>query len=56
EKEKEVKRASRNLPRVLNVDAKSLNAFDVLNNKYLVLSEEGVKILEKKYEAKKEIK
>ncbi|MFA6285691.1 MAG: 50S ribosomal protein L4 [Parcubacteria group bacterium] len=56
EKEKGAKVASRNLPRVLNVDAKSLNVFDVLNNKHLILSEEGVKILEKKYEAKKEIK
>jgi large subunit ribosomal protein L4 len=54
EKEKEAKRASRNLPRVLNVDAKSLNVFDILNHKYLVLSEEGVKVLEKKYESKKE--
>jgi len=56
EKEKEAKRASRNLPKVLNVDAKSLNVFDILNHKYLVLSEDGVKILEKKYEAKKEVK
>jgi len=54
EKEKGVKRASRNLPKVLNVDAKSLNVFDILNHKNLVLSEEGVKILEKKYESKKE--
>ncbi|MFA6193990.1 MAG: 50S ribosomal protein L4 [Parcubacteria group bacterium] len=56
EKEKGAKRASRNLPKVLNVDAKSLNVFDILNHKNLVLSEEGVKILEKKYESKKEIK
>jgi len=49
EKEKETKRASRNLPRVTNIDAKNLNVFDVLNNKYLVLSEEGVKVLEEKY-------
>jgi large subunit ribosomal protein L4 len=49
EKEKGAKMASRNLPKVLNVDAKSLNVFDILNHKNLVLSEEGVKILEKKY-------
>jgi large subunit ribosomal protein L4 len=56
EKEKGSKLASHNLPKVLNVDAKSLNVFDVLNHKNLVLSEEGVKILEKKYESKMEIK
>ncbi len=49
EKEKESKRASRNLPKVSNIDAKNLNVFDVLNSKHLVLSEEGVKVLENKY-------
>jgi large subunit ribosomal protein L4 len=48
-KEKETKRASRNLPRVTNIDAKNLNVFDILNHKNLVLSEEGVKVLEEKY-------
>jgi large subunit ribosomal protein L4 len=49
EKEKESKKASRNLVKVSNIDAKNLNVFDVLNNKYLLLSEEGVKILENKH-------
>ena len=48
-KEKEAKRASRNLPKVLNVEAKDLNVFDLLNHKNLILSEESVKVLEKKY-------
>jgi len=55
-KEKDAKRASRNLPKVLNADAVSLNVFDLLNHKYLLMSEDGVKVLEKKFEAKKEIK
>ena len=55
-KEKEAKRASRNLPKVLNVEAKNLNVFDLLNHKYLLMSEEGAKILEKKFSAKEEIK
>ncbi len=49
EKEKDTKRASRNLARVSNIDAKNLNVFDVLNSKNLILSEEGVKTLESKY-------
>jgi large subunit ribosomal protein L4 len=49
EKERESKRASRNLARISNIDAKNLNVFDVLNHKYLLMSEEGVKILENKY-------
>jgi large subunit ribosomal protein L4 len=49
EKERESKRASRNLARISNIDAKNLNVFDVLNHKCLLMSEEGVKILENKY-------
>jgi large subunit ribosomal protein L4 len=52
-KEQEAKRASRNLPKVLNADVASLNVFDLLNHKYLLMSEEGVKVLEKKFETKK---
>lgn len=48
-KEKEAKRASQNLPKVQNTDTKTLNVFDVLNQKYLLISEESVKILEEKY-------
>lgn len=56
EKERDAKRVSRNLPKVMNIDAKNLNVYDVLNHKYLLMSEEGVKVLEEKYKAAKEIK
>lgn len=49
EKEKDSKRASRNIAKVSNIDAKNLNVFDVLNHKNLILSEESVKVLENKY-------
>jgi large subunit ribosomal protein L4 len=48
-KEKIYQRASRNIPKVDNIDVENLNVFDILNHKYLVLSEEGIKIIEKKY-------
>ncbi len=51
--EKIYQRASRNIPEIDNIDVENLNVFDVLNHKYLVLSEEGVKMIEKKY--KKEV-
>jgi large subunit ribosomal protein L4 len=44
-------RASRNLPKVDNINVMNLNVFDILNHKYLVLSEEGVRILEQKYKS-----
>jgi large subunit ribosomal protein L4 len=47
--EKDSKRASRNIAKISNIDAKNLNVFDVLNNKYLLISEAGIKILENKY-------
>lgn len=56
EKEKDAKRASRNLPKTQNTDAKSLNVYDILNHKYLLMSEEGVKLLEAKYKAKTIVK
>lgn len=49
--EKPAMRASRNLPKVDNTDVMNLNVFDILNHKYLILSEEGVKILEQKYKS-----
>jgi len=49
EKEAVAKRASRNLAKASNIDAKNLNVFDVLNHKNLILSEEGVKVLESKH-------
>ncbi|OGI25863.1 MAG: 50S ribosomal protein L4 [Candidatus Moranbacteria bacterium RBG_13_45_13] len=52
EKERDTKRASRNLAKVSNIEAKNLNVFDVLNNKYLLISEEGIKIIQEKYNKK----
>jgi len=45
--EKESKRACRNLPKTSNIDIENLNVFDMLNHKYLIISEEGIKVLEK---------
>ncbi|OGI26928.1 MAG: 50S ribosomal protein L4 [Candidatus Moranbacteria bacterium RIFOXYB1_FULL_43_19] len=47
--EKNSKRASQNIQRVDNIDVENLNVFDILNHKYLAVSEEGVKIIEGKY-------
>ena len=47
--EKKSKKASRNIPKVENIDVENLNVFDILNHKYLVISEEGIKFLESKY-------
>lgn len=47
--ERLTKRAVRNLPKVDSIDTENLNVFDVLNHKYLVMSEEGIKFLENKY-------
>ncbi|MDD5490018.1 MAG: 50S ribosomal protein L4 [Candidatus Moranbacteria bacterium] len=47
--EKEMKRASRNIPKADNIDAENLNVFDILNHKYLILSEEGIRAVEGKY-------
>jgi ribosomal protein L4 len=52
EKERGAKRASRNLPKTLNIEAKNLNVYDVLNHKNLLMSEEGLKDLESKYKKK----
>jgi large subunit ribosomal protein L4 len=49
EKEREAKRASQNLVKVSNIDVMNLNVFDLLNHKYLLISEEGMKVLENKY-------
>lgn len=51
--ERLTKRAARNLPKVDSLDAENLNVFDVLNHKYLVMSEEGIKMLEVKYSGTK---
>jgi large subunit ribosomal protein L4 len=40
---------SRNIPKVNPIPTSNLNVFDILNNKYLVLSKESIKFLENKY-------
>jgi large subunit ribosomal protein L4 len=47
--EKDSKKASRNIVRIDNIDVENLNVFDILNHKYLAVSEEGIKIIEGKY-------
>jgi large subunit ribosomal protein L4 len=47
-KERNSKRASRNIPKTSNIDVENLNVFDMLNSKWLIVSEEGAKLLEKK--------
>ena len=46
-KERDTMRASKNIGHVLNTTTSSVNVFDMLNNKFLVVSKEGVKELEK---------
>ena len=53
EKEKDLRIASRNLPKVANILTDQLNVLDMLNNKYLLLTRESIKFLESKYQAKK---
>lgn len=47
--EKEKMLASRNISKVGHAFIENLNVYDMLNSKYLVLSQEGVKFLEEKY-------
>ena len=49
EKEKEMPLFSRNIAKVENVMVKDLNVYDILNNKYLVLSKDSIGYLEKKF-------
>jgi large subunit ribosomal protein L4 len=49
EKEKQERLFSRNLEKVKNILTNQLNVADMLNNKYLLMSKESVKYLEKKY-------
>jgi len=51
--ERKSKRASRNISKVDNIDVENLNVFDILNHKYLVMSEEGIRFLESKYRSRK---
>lgn len=52
-KEKASRRAVNNLPYADGIDVENLNVFDMLNRKYLVLSEDGVRNIEKKFADKK---
>lgn len=49
EKEREFQLYSRNLEKIQNIYVKSLNVFDILNNKNLILSKDSIKYLEEKY-------
>lgn len=49
--EKTMMKASRNLPKVDNILVDNLNVFDILNHKYLIISEDGVNILTEKYKS-----
>jgi len=49
EKNRKYMRASRNLPEINNLEVERLNVFDILNNKNVIITEAGLKFLEKKY-------
>jgi large subunit ribosomal protein L4 len=49
EKDKGLIRFSRNIPKIQNIQVDNLNVLDLLNNKFLLVSKDGVKQLEKKY-------
>lgn len=55
-KEKDFQIASRNLVRVTNTAIEQLNVWQMLNNKYLVMSKDSVRYLENKYGTKKKDK
>jgi ribosomal protein L4 len=54
--EKGLRIVSRNINKVENILAAQLNVWDMLNNKYLVMSKESVKMLEDKYGKSKKAK
>lgn len=47
--ERELRLFSRNIEKVKNILTENLNVYDMLNNKYLILSKDSVKYLEEKY-------
>lgn len=49
DKEKGLRLASQNIDKVANILTDQLNVSDMLNNKYLLMSKESVKMLENKY-------
>lgn len=52
DKEKGWRMFSKNINKVNNIMTSNLNVFDMLNNKYLLLSKDSVKYLEEKYNKK----
>lgn len=52
-KEKDLRIASRNIPKVENVMVAQLNVLEMLSSKYLLLSKDSIKYLEEKYNEKK---
>ncbi len=48
-KEVENERISRNIEKVSSIEIEKLNVFDALNVKFIVISQEGLDYLEKKY-------
>jgi len=41
--------ASRNIPKIQTIQAKDLNVLDLLNYKYLLMPEEGVKVIKETF-------
>ena len=52
DKEKDWRMFSKNIDKANNILTSNLNVFDILNNKYLLLSKDSVKYLEDKYKNK----
>ena len=47
--EKKLSIASRNLPKIANIETKDLNVYDLLNNKNVLLSKASIAFLEEKF-------
>jgi len=47
--EKKLSITSRNIPKIQNIETKDLNVYDLLNNKYLLLSKASIAFLEEKF-------
>jgi len=54
--EKDLRRLTNNLVKVSNILTSQLNVFDMLNTKYLILSQNSLKYLEDKYSKEKVVK
>jgi len=49
QKDENVIRASQNLPKTATIQAKELNVLDILKYKYLIMLQEGLKVIEKTF-------